>query len=109
MDYRQSVEAATQKFSGQIQLFKDFGHTHISGLRIGFYHFPEAAKRAYENNRFDFVFYGHTHKPWLETINGCQLANPGTLAGMFYQATFAILDAGTKKLELKIVSRLALS
>lgn len=106
MDYRQSLEAAAEKFPGQIQLFKDFGHAEIGGLKIGFCHFPEAAKHACENNRFDFVFYGHTHKPWLETINDCRLANPGTLAGMFYQATFAILDASTKKLELKIVSRL---
>jgi len=42
----------------------------------------------------------------IQLFNDCRLANPGTLAGMFYQATFAILDAGTKKLELKIVSRL---
>lgn len=109
MDYRQSVEAAAQKFSGQIQLFKDFGHAEIGGLKIGFCHFPETAKQACGNNQFDFVFYGHTHKPWQEEVNRCQLANPGTLAGMFYQATFAILDAGTKKLELKIVSRLDLS
>lgn len=106
MDYRESVKAAVKKHPEQIELFEDFGQTELGGLKIGFCHFPEAAKRVCENNRFDFVFYGHTHKPWLETINNCQLANPGTLAGMFYRATFAILDIKTKKLELKILGRL---
>lgn len=116
MDYRESVETAAQKFPGQIQLFKNFGQTEIGGLKIGFCHFPETAKRACEasqenpdycrKNKFDFVFYGHTHKPWIEEINGCQVANPGTLAGMFYKAAFAVLDADTKKLELKLIERL---
>ncbi len=106
MDYRQSVEAAARKFPGQIQLFKNFGQAEIGGLKIGFCHFPETAKRAAENQSFDFVFYGHTHKPWLENINNYQLANPGTLAGMFYKAAFAILDTDTKKLELKLIERL---
>lgn len=106
MDYRQNIQEAAQKYPGQIQLFSSFGQAEIGGLKIGFCHFPEAAKRACQDRKFDFVFYGHTHKPWLENINGCQLANPGTLAGMFYQATFAILETGTKKIDLKIVNRL---
>jgi hypothetical protein len=106
MDYRESVEKTAKKYSEQITLFENFGQTKLGGLKIGFCHFPEMAKKYCLERQFDFVFYGHTHKPWLETINDCQLANPGTLAGMFYQATFAILDTKTKKLELKIVNRL---
>jgi len=106
MDYRESVENAAKKYPGQIQLFKNFGQAEIGGLKIGFCHFPESAKTHAKESNFDFVFYGHTHKPWLEKISRCRLVNPGTLAGMFYPATFATLDADTKKLELKIVSRL---
>ncbi len=117
MDYRDTVETAAKKFPGQIRLFKSFGWAEIGGLAIGFCHFIEIAKdqcqnpnkenpESFQRKNFDFIFYGHTHKPWLEEINGCQLANPGTLAGMFYQATFAILETETKKLDLKIVSRL---
>ncbi len=116
MDYHESLETAARKFPGQIQLFKNFGRTEIGGLKIGFCHFPETAKRACETpqenhdysqeNKFDFVFYGHTHKPWIEEINGCKVANPGTLAGMFYKAAFAVLDADTKKLELKLIEKL---
>jgi putative phosphoesterase len=42
------------------------------------------------------IFYGHTHKPWLEdkiiTGHSRRLINPGTLGGINYQATFAIYD-----------------
>lgn len=105
MDYRQSVTKAAKKYP-KIKLFESFGQVEFNGLKIGFCHFPELAKKYCQNQKFDYIFYGHTHKPWLENINGCPLANPGTLAGMFYQATFAILDTDTDKLDLKIVSRL---
>lgn len=42
------------------------------------------------------IFYGHTHKPWLEDriISGQsrRLINPGTLGGVNYQATFTVYD-----------------
>ena len=106
MDYRETVEKIAKKYSKQVTLFENFGQAELGGLKIGFCHFPEIAKIYCQTKKFDFVFYGHTHKPWIETINDCQLANPGTLAGMFYQATFATLNTKTKKLELKIVARL---
>ena len=58
-----------------------------------------------ESGKYDFVFYGHNHKPWIEEIGETFLANPGTLAGLFNKATFAILDTENKKLELKILER----
>ncbi len=106
MDYQETVEKAVKKFPGRIELSKNFGKARLGGLKIGFCHHKENALQYCQSQEFDYMFYGHTHKPWLETVNGCQLANPGTLAGMFYQATFALLDTETKKLELKILQRL---
>jgi len=106
MDYRDSVEAAAKKCGGKIILFDDFGQAEFDGIKIGFCHHKETALRHCRGEKFNFIFYGHTHKPWIEKIETCQLANPGTLAGMFYLATFAILDTQTSKLELKILSRL---
>jgi len=106
MDYRDSVEAEIKKYPEQIRLFENFGHAEFDNLKIGFCHHKEIALEYCRRNKYDFVFYGHTHKPWIDDIDGCQLANPGTLAGMFYGATFAILDTKTKKLELKIIGRL---
>ena len=55
------------------------------------------------SGRYDYVFYGHNHTPWEEKIGNTVVANPGTLAGMFQKATFAVLDTKNKKLELKIL------
>lgn len=74
-----------------------------AGLKIGLTHYPETAQKLAQGQKLDFAFYGHNHKPWEETINGCVVANPGTLAGMFNKATFAVLDTETKKLDLKIL------
>lgn len=116
-DYRKSLKAAAQKFPEQIRLFENFGQTKINGIKIGFCHLPGTAKRHAQSaarnhfNRarkteFDFIFYGHTHKPWREKIGDCQLANPGNLAGIFYKATFAVLDTENKMLELKLIEKL---
>lgn len=72
------------------------------------------------------IFYGHTHKPWEETIslpaavgglgrglptakkeesggNAIKLINPGNLANTFYAPSFAVWDETTDKLGLKIL------
>ncbi|MFA6146128.1 MAG: metallophosphoesterase family protein [Patescibacteria group bacterium] len=78
----------------------------LNNKKIAFTHFPEEGKKLAESKKYDFVFYGHTHKPWEEKIDKCRLVNPGTLAGMFYKATFAIYDTETDELELKILELL---
>lgn len=82
---------------------KDPSVIEEGGLKIGLTHYPDEAKKLAQENQLDFVFYGHTHQPWEETVNGCKVVNPGTLAGMFSKATFAVLDTATKKLELKLL------
>ena len=82
------------------------GYAKIEHLNIGFCHKPidiENVKKGTKNN-LDFIFYGHTHKPWLEKSNNTILANPGNLAGIFYQPTFALLDTHSKNLELKLIN-----
>lgn len=86
----------------------DQGDPKIAGvdLRIGIVHFPEIAKQMAQAGNYDFVFHGHTHQPWEATVNGARVVNPGTLAGMFNKATFAVLETATKKLELKLLELL---
>jgi hypothetical protein len=98
--------AATIKKRPRVRLFKGLGSAEIGGLRLGFCHYKEMGARNCGKNRFDFIFYGHSHMPWMEEINGSILANPGNLAGMIYKASFAVLDTGSKRLDLKIVDRL---
>lgn len=81
-------------------IYKDFGETEIDGKKIAFVHFPEIAKKLSETGKYDFVFYGHTHKPWEETIGKCKMLNPGNIAGEIYLPTFAVWETESDKFEL---------
>lgn len=87
-------------------IYHELGEVEIDSKKIAFIHRPKLAKILAESGKYDLVFYGHTHKPWEEKVDNCRLINPGTLAGMFQKATFAIYDTKIDKLELKIVERL---
>ena len=103
------------------KIFKDFGETEIvadkgaelpigslapktsrgeiSKIKIAFVHFPDVAKKLAETGKYDFVFHGHTHKPWcsevltkdtLGTDKKCTVLNPGNVANQIYPPTFAV-------------------
>lgn len=57
---------------------------------------PDFAKKK------DIVFYGHTHRPWLEDSGGTMLINPGALTGGYTASTFAGWDTDKGWPELKI-------
>lgn len=81
------------------------GYANLNKKNIGFCHKSIDIPKVKENSesKLDFIFYGHSHKPWLETVAGTALINPGNIANIYYQATFALLDLETKNLELKII------
>lgn len=77
-----------------------FGITEIADRNIGLCHEPEYISQCMPAKPV-IVFYGHTHKPWMEKRGGVELVNPGTLGGVFTRATFAYWD--TEKGEMKLV------
>lgn len=83
-----------------IMIYKDFGEAEIDNKKIAFVHFPDVAKELCATGKYTFVFYGHTHKPWEETLDGCKMLNPGNVAGDFYPPTFAVWETGKDKFEL---------
>lgn len=97
-------------------IYKQFGETKIEKnpikpdgqgtSKIAFVHFPDKAKTLAETGKYDFVFYGHTHKPWTEKIGNCTLLNPGNVTGDFYPPTFAIWDTKNNNFELKRIHEL---
>lgn len=102
-------EEATLKKFKNITYFGLVGQTKIDNLKLGFVHRPTAIKdllAANPNEIFDFIFHGHTHKPWLKNDGPTIISNPGTLGGVFQLATFSTLDTSSKKLELKILETL---
>jgi len=80
----------------------------IDNLNIGLCHEPQKIKKilAEAKEKIDFIFYGHTHKPWLEKDGATMIVNPGNLSGTFHEATFAYLDTTTRKLELKVLKEI---
>ena len=81
-------------------IHKNFGESEISGKKTAFTHFPEKAKELCKTGKYDFIFYGHTHKPWEESIGECKMLNPGNVAGTFYLPTFAVWETENDKFEL---------
>jgi putative phosphoesterase len=75
----------------------------IDNIPIGACHKKDKAVRLAETEKYHYVFYGHTHKPWEDNLNGTRVVNPGNLAGMFYPASFALLDTTTNNVYLKIL------
>ena len=87
-------------------LHEEVGEIEVDGRKIAFCHFPKVAKALAQSQKYNLVFYGHTHKPWEEKVGKCRLVNPGNLLGAPYKPTFAIFDTKTNKLELKILEKL---
>ena len=103
------LERAARDFQN-VTIHGEVGEIELDNKKIAFTHFPEKALELAKKGGPDLVFYGHTHKPWEETLEvggkKVRLVNPGTLAGMFYKATFATYDTSADKLELKILERI---
>jgi len=102
---RELLPKVAAEFSN-VHLYGDAGEFIIDNLRFAIDHYPDRAKELGRSGKYDYVFYGHNHTPWEEKIGATVVANPGTLAGMFQKATFAVLDTQSKKLELKILEKI---
>lgn len=88
-----------------LKIYGQIGEIFLENKRIAFTHFSDQAKKLGETQKYDYVFYGHSHKPWEEILEKTKLVNPGETAGMFYQASFAVLDLEKNELSLKILDK----
>jgi len=92
------------EFTGRYKntrLYQNIGEVEIEGKKIAFVHFPEIARKLCETGKYDFVFYGHTHKPWEEMIGKCKMLNPGNVAGEIFLPTFAIWESDKDNFKLQ--------
>jgi len=95
-----------QKAFSQLKIYGQIGSIFLENKNIAFTHRIEKAKKIAETQKYDYVFYGHNHKPWTEKIGKTHLINPGDLSGFIYQPSFAILDLEKNKFFLKILNRI---
>lgn len=90
-----------------IKYYGDLGEIMIDKIKIAFVHEPSKIKLLIKTTEsYNFIFHGHTHKPWLKKDKETIIANPGNLSGIRYFPTFAVLDTSNKNLELKILNQL---
>lgn len=86
--------------------FESVGEVSLANTTIGFVHYPEAANLLARSGVYNIVLYGHTHKPWKESVGTCMLLNPGNIAGLYYPPSFAIINLQTRVPELIPLSML---
>ncbi len=90
-----------------VKVCEEFGEIKIKkGPLIAFCHFPEIVGKLAQTQKYNLIFFGHTHQPWESRIGKSRLVNPGNLAGLFYKATFATYETKNDKLELILLEKL---
>jgi hypothetical protein len=106
-DYDDLRDLDTQKKYKNVYLFKNFGEAVIEKKNVAFTHFPDTAKSLARTGKYNFVFYGHTHKPWIVSAEAMtdekkkyMMLNPGNVAGEIYPPTFAVWETKNNKFEL---------
>ncbi len=99
-EYDDLRDLGKEKKYRQAFIFPKFGEANIEKKPISFVHFPDRAKELARTGKYQFVFYGHTHKPWEVMSGDCKLLNPGTTAGEIYPPTFAVWETENNKFEL---------
>lgn len=103
-DYR--LEEKISIFDEKLKFEKEFLEIEIGKKKLAICHFPDLAKKLAKTQKYDFVFYGHTHLLSKKTIGKTKLICPGEVAGIFFKSTFLILDLENENLELKLVEKL---
>jgi putative phosphoesterase len=101
----EGFNSVTKKYK-KLKYHGNTGKIEIDGLELVFCHFPFVAEKMAQSKKYDFVFHGHTHKPWQEKLGKTTIYNPGSLGGLFSKATFAIFDTQTKKAQLIILEKI---
>ncbi len=90
----------------QTSIFLKQGKISLDNQKIAFTHFPQKAQSLCLSKKYDFVFYGHTHKPWQEKKDNCILLNPGNVANQIYPPSFALWNTENNNFQLVKINSL---
>jgi hypothetical protein len=83
-----------------IKLYGILGEITVENLRIAFTHNDIFAQALFDTNKYDCIFYGHTHICKIEYKDGKAFINPGEFAGLKSKPSVVIFDTDTKKADL---------
>jgi len=79
------------------EYFNLYGEVEIEGKKIFFTHYDFVGKSIAFLNKYDFVFFGHSHKREVLELSKTLAINPGEILGYFGDPTFCIVDLKSKK------------
>ena len=88
-----------------VKFFNLFGEVEIENKKIAFTHFNFFAYALAFTQKYDFVFFGHTHRKYKEKIGKTLLLNPGDVFGLFEEPSFAIVDLKDEKVSFEKLGR----
>ncbi len=70
----------------------------IFGKKILIKHYHHLVEEAAHSKKFDFIFYGHTHKAEIKDVEGTLIVNPGEACGWITgHPTVAVVDLSVKE------------
>ncbi len=75
------------------------GELEVENKKIAFQHYPQIAENLALTQKYDYVFYGHTHKFDSREIGKTKIINPGNLCNIKHPPSFVILDLKSGKLQ----------
>lgn len=101
---RFTIQRVTSGFPG-FRLYGEYiGDTDnqlvLDGVKFGVTHYPYYAKTMIKTGWYDCVLYGHNHKADKQKFGNNLLLNPGEIAGVFGQPSFAIMDTAFRSSEI---------
>ena len=109
-DYTDKYKKLERKYKN-FNFYTSYGVVKIASTNIAFTHKPDLTESLALSGKYNLVAYGHTHKPWEKvlSINNkiVRILNPGTLAGLFAKATFAVYDTKSQQAQLIVIEQLA--
>ena len=98
-----------KNFSSQLPNVKFLGEEgtfEIAGKQIFLTHFPERAAVVASANVFDLLVCGHSHVAEIERGQKSTIVNPGTVGGLYHEATFAVYDTDNGEVKILLVNTL---
>jgi predicted phosphodiesterase len=82
------------------------GRFEIAGKQVGLCHEPYLIDKVLKLGKCHIIFYGHTHKAWIDDKEQVIKVNPGTLGGMLARASFATWHTATNEIKLRVLDEL---
>lgn len=85
--------------NSNIGLFEDIGEIDIDNKKIAITHLPQVADYLAKTEKYNIIFFGHTHKRSIKNINNTKLINPGDIMARHNNPSFVIYDTIEDKIE----------